>query len=194
MARSVRKAGGDPANATPGIVGRATTKIGGSLIDTILSHVWSTVLVTPILGYLALWQTDVVPGPAEIANRIGDARSKSVTTPRSIGIAEVKALGDGTSGEMSRAVQVSVTGLLRPMPEEFGGIRVQYALGPIKSGRGASSTTSVRWALAAKGGGWQICPDVPVSFTSQRSLAEAVASQINNSLLASETGGKLQCG
>jgi hypothetical protein len=185
-----------PASQPRGFLGRVFSKITGSLIDAILSHIWGGVIValSPLLGYIALWQTDVVPGPAEIVTILTDGRSRSVTPPRAEGIVEVKPQGDGLAGDKARAIQIRITSYLRPMPATFGGVRVRYALGPLRSGTGATSATSVRWALAARGTEWLICPDVPLVFTSERALAEQVASRINNSLLASETAGELQCG
>lgn len=179
---------------TPGMMARVGSKIRSSLIDTILGHIWQLAVITPVLGYLGSWYAGLAPSPEQIVQRIGNSGSDQATPPRSLGIAEVKALGSDAAAQTARAIQVPLTGRLRPMPEAFGGVRVQYALGPITSGRGATSATSVRWALAATGTGWLTCPEVPVSFTSPRSLAEEVASQINNSLLASEIKGELQCG
>ena len=187
------RAPGD-ATASSGLGARAGSKIGGSLVDTLHSSIWDKLLIAPLFAYGALWFADVAPSPVEIVGRIGETVDQSPTPHRSVGIAEVKALGDGASGALARAIQVQVTSRLRQMPDTFGGVRVQYALGPVTSGRGAISATSLRWALAAEGTDWRYCADVPLSFTAQRGLADQVASQINNSLLASETEGDLQCG
>lgn len=190
-----------PEVATPAAPGGSwLSRLGGtllkSLFDAVLSHVWGVVIValSPLLGYVALWQSDVVPGPKEIASRLTGSPPPSTIPSRSAGIAEVEAQGQGMSGDKARAIQVRVTGGLRRMPDSFGGVRVRYALGPIRSGRGATSATSVRWAIAARSTEWLICPDVPLTFTSEAALAEQIAKKINNSLLASEAGGKLQCG
>lgn len=179
-----------------GLLGWLGGTFGKTFVEAVFSHFWQVVILalSPLAGYVALWQTDIVPGPRELAVKFGGAPRPTVTPSRSAGIAEVAAQGNGASGEKARAVQVRVTESLRAMPASFGGIRVRYALGPIRSGSGATSTTSVRWALAAEGRPWLICPDTPLTFTSERGLADAIAKRINNSLLASETGGQLQCG
>jgi hypothetical protein len=167
-----------------------------SLIDAVLSHIWGALILalSPLLGYVALWQTDLVPGPREILANMTPSPPPAVVPARSSGIAEVEAQGEGLSGDKARAIQIRVTGSLRAMPESFGGVRVRFALGPIRSANGAASATSVRWALASGASEWLVCPAVPVTFTSERGLADDVAKRINNSLLASERGGKLQCG
>ena len=167
---------------------------GKTFVESLFSYVWGTLIVS-LAGYLALWQADVAPSPTEIADRFSTPPPRQPVMPtRSSGIAEVVAQGEGASGDKARAVQVRVTESLRAMPASFGGIRIRYALGPIRSGNGATSVSSLRWALRSEQGDWLICPDTPLSFTSERGLADAIAKRINNSLLASETGGQLQCG
>ncbi|WP_086607810.1 hypothetical protein [Erythrobacter donghaensis] len=191
----------DPEAATAppqrgGILGWLGVTAGKTFVESLFSHIWGMLIVflSPLAGYLALWQADVAPSPSEIAGRLSGQPRQPLMPTRSAGIAEVVAQGEGASGDKARAVQVRVTESLRAMPAGFGGIKVRYALGPIRSGNGATSATSVRWALKSDTGNWLICPDIPLSFTSERGLADAIAKRINNSLLASETGGQLQCG
>ncbi len=189
----------DMGTASPqrgGLFGWLGITAGKTFVESLFSHVWGALIVflSPLAGYLALWQADVAPSPTEIASRFSNPPRQPVMPTRSSGIAEVVAQGEGASGDKARAVQVRVTESLRAMPASFGGIRIRYALGPIRSGNGATSASSVRWALKSEQRDWLICPDTPLSFTSERGLADAIAKRINNSLLASETGGQLQCG
>lgn len=179
-----------------GILGWLGVTAGKTFVEQLFSYIWQSLFVVlpTLAGYLALWQVNIAPSPSEIASRITGQPRQPVIPTRSAGIAEVAAQGDGASGDKARAVQVRVTESLRAMPASFGGIRVRYALGPIRSGNGATSASSVRWALKSENSDWVICPDIPLSFTSEPTLADAIAKRINNSLLASENGGKLQCG
>lgn len=181
----------------PGLLNAAGIKLRDSLGDTLLSEVWMRFLIAPTLtalSYGGLVAVDIAPPPGKIVQAIRGGQTGADTPQRSVGITQVKAQGDGTSGSLARELQVPVTQRLRGMPEGFGGIRIQYALGAVTSGRGASSATSLRWALAARGTEWVYCDEVPLTFTSRQALGTQIASQINNSLLASETTGELQCG
>lgn len=177
----------------PALTYRVISKVANSLVDTVLSHFWTTVLLAPVLSYLALWTTDFVPGPRELATTIARQNPFSARVVRPVGIESVKALGEGLEGQKARAIQIDVTGKLQPMPAGFSGVRVQYALGLIRSGRGATNAVSVRWALAGPNSDWLTCPEVALLYTSDRDLARQIAEQINNSLLASEAARELRC-
>ncbi|QYU66258.1 hypothetical protein J4558_14810 [Leptolyngbya sp. 15MV] len=176
--------------AAPGFWGKVRNKTGDVVLTEIVSLAFRTVvtLLLAAFGYGALVVTEIAPPPREIVATIrGDGT-------RAEGIREVKAVGEGPSGAMASSLQLAITRKLRPVTADFGGVRIEYALGAITSGRGASSATTLRWALARSGSDWLHCPETPLSFTNRQALAAAIADQINNGLLASETAGVMQCG
>jgi hypothetical protein len=177
-----------------GLIGELGKEAGRSIFGEVVVWLFRAVVAAAItaFGYGSLVIADVAPPPDEIIDRIGPGSSKPVY--RAAGVREVKAIAsDGRAGELARSIELKVTRGILPVSDQFGGVRIQYALSKIDSGRGALNRATMAWALSPSGGDWIYCPRTVVEFSNSQSLADKVAAHINNGISASNSSGVLQC-
>ena len=154
---------------------------------------WLVGLALPI-GYGGAVAVGVAPPPDELFSRPEPPSPPLPTTTRRQGLIEVtpKSAGDH-AGQLATSISLKVTERLASPHPSFNGVRVSYAIRQLRSGSGARNEALVVWSIGREGTRSIRCSEVWLSYSTQQSLADAIARHINNAIQASNSSGEIQC-